>query len=499
LLRVRARTGRELIALALSEGYQLTRDAVELLERVENPHEVLRKAIEERRKARRPTTMVIDAPTISKLINVEAEKQKETTTEIKEEELPRKQYKADYKIIHSIPEDYKISGTMDEFMQYFKSKYHKLRRIIERRGNNYVPIVELTKLRSGEEAYFIGMVMDKRETEKAIILTCDDLSGYVNVIVPKRDRELTEVAEEILIDQVIGVRARKRETTFIASEIQLPEIENNRITDNGKGDEVYACLISDIHIGSRKFREDLLEKFLDWINRGKDRVAKRLKYLIINGDLVDGIGVYPGQEKELEIVNVEEQFRKASKYLAEIPEEVEVIFCPGNHEPIRKALPQPPVGGKYRSILTKARPITFGTNPSTIIMENRKLIIYHGQGLEEVIEFSKNLSYSVIDRKIGDAMVKLIRFRHLAPCYGGSTQIMPLGDDPLVIEETPDILHTGHIHTAAAVSYRGVHLINSGTWQDQTQYQKRLGINPTVGTAAIIELSKMQVSIRKFT
>jgi len=504
LLSAKTRLSKRLVSIALSEGYQITSDAIKLLEKTQNPVDTLIKIIHTSSKENKlQKRKVIDSELVSASLEIPKEQQPTAIPqERSEEEIYRRLIDPHYEILFSWPGDYKIDGEINEFMQYFKSKYYKLRRIIEHRRQGYIPIVELAHIQNGSEAFFIGMVMEKKENEKAIILQCDDLSGYTRVIIPKKDEKLMREAEDILPDQVLGFKVRKLDNgSYVASEIHFPEVDSIRRANSNVElkHEVYACLISDVHVGSKKFRRDLFESFLDWLARSRDGVAKRVKYLVINGDFVDGIGVYPRQEKELETADVEEQFREGAKLLAEIPDEVEIILCPGNHEPVRKSLPQPPIGGKYRNILNKARRINFGTNPSTIILHGRRLIVYHGQGLEEVIEYSQNISYSILDKKIDEALVKLMRSRHLAPCYGGNTQVMPLPEDPLVIEETPDLLHTGHTHTATALNYKGVYLINSGTWQDQTDYQKNLGINPTVGTAILVELSKMKISIMHFT
>jgi DNA polymerase II small subunit len=46
--------------------------------------------------------------------------------------------------------------------------------------------------------------------------------------------------------------------------------------------------------------------------------------------------------------------------------------------------------------------------------------------------------------------------------------------------------------------YRGVTVINAGTWQDQTEYQKKLNIKPTPGCAALLDLKRLNVNMLKF-
>jgi DNA polymerase II small subunit len=43
-----------------------------------------------------------------------------------------------------------------------------------------------------------------------------------------------------------------------------------------------------------------------------------------------------------------------------------------------------------------------------------------------------------------------------------------------------------------------VRLVNSGTFQDQTKLQKGVGLEPTVGTAALIDLRDLTVRFEQF-
>ena len=80
----------------------------------------------------------------------------------------------------------------------------------------------------------------------------------------------------------------------------------------------------------------------------------------------------------------------------------------------------------------------------------------------------------------------MLRKRHLAPVYGEKTPLASELEDYLVIDEVPDILHTGHVHVNRYKKYNGVHLINSGTWQTQTDFQKIKNIDPTPAQVSVI-------------
>jgi len=47
------------------------------------------------------------------------------------------------------------------------------------------------------------------------------------------------------------------------------------------------------------------------------------------------------------------------------------------------------------------------------------------------------------------------------------------------------------------LKYKGTLLLNSGTWQDQTQFQKRMGIVPNPAIAVIVDLNSVKVKMMK--
>jgi DNA polymerase II small subunit len=96
------------------------------------------------------------------------------------------------------------------------------------------------------------------------------------------------------------------------------------------------------------------------------------------------------------------------------------------------------------------------------------------------------------------AMELQLRCRHLAPEYGNRTSIAPSRVDHLVIEEPPDVFHSGHIHVFGHEQYRGTLIVNSGAWQSQTDYQERLGLKPTPGLLPVVNLQTLRLSVTNF-
>ena len=68
----------------------------------------------------------------------------------------------------------------------------------------------------------------------------------------------------------------------------------------------------------------------------------------------------------------------------------------------------------------------------------------------------------------------------------------PETKDHLVIERIPDVFHGGHIHINGEGQYRGVQIVNSGTMQSQTSFQKSLNIDPTPGQISLLNLQSLQ-------
>ncbi len=483
---------RKIILAALKNGYHLTEEALEILRRLEDPIRILNILIEHLKKTD-PHRVVLDAEFVEMLIR-QTTKLHESQP-IHEEESP---IYPEVQIIQHYPENVAIEGRLEEFYRYFHSRYIKLRKILEERGIKFVPLSEITRMRKDQDAAAAVMILNKKDTEKALIFECEDPSANTTVFVPKKAGEVFTKAEMVLVDCVVGMKLRKTNNAILVQDIIQPDVPVNQ-KHPSLGPDAYMCLISDIHIGSKNFRKDLFESFLDWINRGRDGEVKKIGYVALCGDLVDGVGIYPGQEKELEVVSINEQFNIAAKFLSEIPERIKLIYLPGNHEPVRKVLPQPPVSGIYRKILENKRELIFISNPAKILIGNRLIYLYHGQSLDDLIQAIPNVSYSTLHENIGKILEVMLQTRHLAPCYGQNTTILPLENDPLVIEDVPDMLCTGHVHVTGVKSYKGVLIVNSGCWQEQTSFQQSSGLKPTVGTSVLVNLADMSTKIKFFS
>jgi DNA polymerase II small subunit len=223
-------------------------------------------------------------------------------------------------------------------------------------------------------------------------------------------------------------------------------------------------------------------------------MAERTKYVTICGDIVDGIGIYPRQEHELEIIDLYEQYKEAAKYIGKIPDHIETIILPGNHDPVRQALPQPAIPKDFGEPLYESRALISLGNPCEVALHGVKLLLHHGRSLDDVITSVPSVDFTQPEK----AMRLQLQCRHLASEYGNRTSISPEKVDHLVIEDVPDIFQSGHIHVVKFENYRGTQIVNSGAWQAQTDYQKRVGLVPTPGILTAVNLRTLEVRPIKF-
>jgi DNA polymerase II small subunit len=273
---------------------------------------------------------------------------------------------------------------------------------------------------------------------------------------------------------------------FTIKNLASPDIPDH--LPNRSKAEYYAVLISDLHVGSKYFMETEFMRFLTWLSSSEDELVRKIRFLCIGGDLIDGIGIFPNQDKELLELNTSKQMAHAIDLLAKIPKHIKVFIIPGNHDPGRRSLPQPSLPRKDADKLYSFENFTMLGNPAFLELNGVKVLMYHGQSLDDIIATTPGLSYS----KPAEAMKVLLKTRHLSPIYGQRTPIAPEQEDMMVIAEVPDVFHSGHVHVIDVKNYRGTLIVNSGTWQTQTKFQQTMGIVPTPGFAILINLATLQ-------
>jgi len=388
------------------------------------------------------------------------------------------------------------SGKIDDFLEYFNQRYSNLRNVLKERPNmrGSMQITNVKKYPK-EDLSIIGMVRDKRESKKGYkFLEVEDPTGELTVLITKDNEKLQEAYERVMLDNVIGISGSLRNNLFIAQDFVEPELPMTHQPKNVE-EPINVAFLSDIHVGSYLFLEKEFTRFVDWLNLKGDNIeiAEKVKYVLIAGDLVDGIGVYPTQEKELSIPDIYKQYDFFAELLEDIPNYIEIIASVGNHDAVRNSEPQPKISKDIAPKLYTLENVHLVGNPAQVETHGVRTLIYHGTSLDTIIGSLSGCSYA----RPETAMVEYLKKRYLVPSYG-SDSVSPERKDVLFINEIPDILHCGHVHTNGYGNYRGVRMINSGTFQGRTKYQEQLGHQPTPARVPVINLQNLDVSMIHF-
>ena len=486
----------EVVKLFLEEGFQLSPEAIGVLK--DKKRDAVVSFISGISQSDE-TPLVITQELVSDFLE---EKKEEPEVRVKKRRF-FEEIDPEIKILNDPSEHLGVQSDPESFLNYFKARYEKMSAIFKERMDlrGIVELKEARSMQEWEKAKIIGIIYEKRITEKGnIVLLIEDLSSRINLVVPKKNVEVFKVAEKLVLDEVVGVEVTVRPSNYwFASKIYRLGVSSIK-TWEGPKEQINAVLISDIHAGSKMFEKEMFFRFLDWLNGNDSKkklrsLADHTKYIVIAGDLVDGVGIYPNQEKELEIFEVAEQYEYVARMLEEIPEDMTIILAPGNHDAVRRAEPQPRIPKDIAPDLHSLNNVISLGNPNMIALHNIKTLVYHGRSLDTLLTTSPVLEMKRPEK----GMIEQLKMRHLNSSYGLKTPIAPEHNDYLVIDEIPHIFHSGHVHINGNSFYKGTAIVNSGSFQSQTEYQSKLGIVPTPGRVPIIDLSKGILSLVRFS
>ena len=407
-------------------------------------------------------------------------------------DIPRNKKHCDISIVPGtdITGDSTCEGKIEDFAAYFRNRFFALKKMIEKRRDfgASVPISKAVTL--GREARIIGMIYEKKETKNGhTTLRVEDESGSCTVLISKDSPCFGEL---FVNDEVVGISGKPsiKGDLFIADQIFRPDVPAGRAWI--PSDSVASvAFLSDIHVGSYTFLEKEWEKMISWLK--KNSYDMDLDYLILPGDVVDGIGIFPGHEEELNITDIYEQYEKLGEYVKDIPDHIKIVVQPGNHDAVRLAEPQPALS----KVFTKSfdSNVILAGNPVNMEIEGRTVLSYHGKSIDDWVSSVQSLNY---EDPI-NVMKEMLTRRHLSPMYGGKTAMAPEKKDYLVIDRLPDIFVSGHVHGAGKRDYRGTKIINASAWQSQTEYQRSHNFNPNPAIMPVVHLGTGAMKMMDFT
>jgi hypothetical protein len=204
---------------------------------------------------------------------------------------------------------------------------------------------------------------------------------------------------------------------------------------------------SDKHLGSRYQQITALNRFYDECYR------RGVKHVLDCGDMLDGIGVYPGQLNEIWLTTPDEQ----EDYAVE-------------HHPRRDGITTYGI---------------MGNHPEAYIRYNA------GNVLHRVMARRDDMVY--IGRHIGKVNISGVEICLHHPtggrAYAKSYKLQKFIDN-MNPEKLPDFVFQGHYHDAGWFPDRRVHAYSAGAFQGQTPYGEAKGFPDPIIGGYIIEVVK---------
>ena len=227
-----------------------------------------------------------------------------------------------------------------------------------------------------------------------------------------RGFEVHPALDGLMDDDVVGVSGYflvgEGDPIFFVQDIHLPPLGMHSKSMAEQDQAVSAAFLSDTHVESMTFLGPQWDKMITWFN--SDQLARTIKYFVLSGDGVDGVGIYPGQDRHLSIKDLFHQYSELARLLEGLPDWVDVIILPGNHDAVRPAEPQPALDPEVQQDYSDT---TFVGNPCDFSLHGVRVLSYHGKSIDDFVATLRSVSYSQPER----AMQAMLERRHLAPSW----------------------------------------------------------------------------------
>jgi DNA polymerase II small subunit len=203
---------------------------------------------------------------------------------------------------------------VDGYVALFKSRFEKTMRILAQRPDSK-RITKVAAIKQNARAnkpqergerslhggagttVVAGLVMSKRSKKNGLEVSIDDYTGIMSAIAVTE--EAKKQASMLALDQMVMLELENAKGVpgLAIKSVISPDIPDH--LPNRSKSEAYAVLISDLHVGSKYFMEKEFLRFLGWLAMSDYEIVRKIKFLCVGGDLIDGIGIFPNQDKEL--------------------------------------------------------------------------------------------------------------------------------------------------------------------------------------------------------
>ena len=219
-------------------------------------------------------------------------------------------------------------GKMEDIVNLFYDRYQKVADMLRNQAGFKASgtIKQIQKEKRKNRTYnIVGIVLDLRRTKSGgKMVTIEDMSSTIDVFVRKDD----PACATIFKDEVLGISGRFGDDgrMFWVDRVVHPDLLPKHQNKGGEEfDPVSIAFISDLHMGSKRFLEKEWDKMVDWMN-GTDETAQNIKWLVLSGDVIDGIGIYLGHEENICIANSFDQYEMCARKLDELPDHITPIL-----------------------------------------------------------------------------------------------------------------------------------------------------------------------------
>ncbi len=512
---VQAELKKEIIQSLMNNDILVTEEVLSRLDSIEHiQNESLLDQL------RRDKTLILDDEFYSKLspsrsyewnVTELPEKRKEPIEEKQKiEELSTEPDNSHVKVVYNyrgIPKKREVR----DFSLLFKKRYYSIMNILRGRKElaNLVSVSRIAGKPEKESVAFVGMVYEKSYTANGhIMLTLEDDTGFIRTLISKNNQDVFPLGQDLMLDEIVGIAGTTGDKIVFANSVIFPDIPLSKELKKSPHDE-YAIFISDLHFGSKHFMHKSWEKFIKWMHgeigtETHKNLIKKIRYVIIGGDLVEGVGIYPGQEQDLDIPDLFWQYNKFMEEFKRLPQDKEYIIIPGNHDAVRIADPQPPIPEKYVPELYQMPNVKMLSSPSIVTIGKHDdfsgldLLLYHGFSYPYYADNVPSIRDNGGMTRADLVLKYYLQRRHLGITHG-ALQYVPDSHDALYISKVPDVLVTGHVHRTMADMYRNVTILNCSTWIGMTDYQEKVGLEPEPGRAILMSLKTRELKVLNFS
>ncbi|MFH1238318.1 MAG: metallophosphoesterase [archaeon] len=403
----------------------------------------------------------------------------------------------------SAPAFFQKKIEVKDFIKHFRARYEVLKGILESKNLDNLTSIRKIEMNRGSHT-IIAAVFKKRMTKnKNLFLEVEDLTGNIIVLVNQNKKEVFKKAKDLLNDDIVAFSVSGTSEMLFANDVIFPEagLVEKRYSEFDE----YVAFSGDFHIGSTMFLEKNLLRFVEWLNgtwgdEKQKAIAKKVKYLFLLGDNIDGVNHYPGQEKYLIEKTSEGQYKKVEEILRLIREDIRIIMCPGQHDAVWVGEPQPIIGERFAKGLHEMKNLSLVPNPSLVEIDGGfRILMYHGASINQFIEEIPEIRVKFGHNSPTRVVKEMLKRRHLAPIHGVMDYIPCEQGDSLVIDKIPDIIATADQHRAEVSIFNNILMIASSCWQSITPFEEKVGNVPDPCKVPLFNLKTREIKMLDFS